>query len=606
MATVALHQIPRSRNLKHVCRHAVDYALIRSAHRQRPTRTKALCSNTAREYSWHSQAPLRASLHVVAAYFVLKYVMLMGKLQRLAEQHGVAPPKGAVCSRLQALLPLWPLLPYQATQTRSCYALTLVDLRVCVQGGLLGRLDQGVALAPCPLFVLPPLQADIDTATAALRARLSGAELAQLAARRGPIDRGEHARRGVLSGTSAAQAQQRSAAELQQPTTAQDERACRPPAADVPTAASTRDPGRRHVRPAKEICGEAAQITGGEPDAQADETPFTRAVQSTACALPKSGAEAGPAEPVSTPGDAEELWAEAFATALQPLSSASQPDAPDPVMKAGGRSSGPDHSTGAQANAQGNSGSAGTVSAGSLGQGADRPLGQLEQSSGATAGAGLPTARTAVEAAVLSTRPATAASPEGATERGAVDTGGAQVPAGDAPPLDLMAWYMGDGAAVAEGDDTPAWAAAAVPAEQLLQQQQQQQGADAAASASGAAAAAAGSARGGRGGRGRGRGRGRGAGRGGRGPGAGAPPSGGVEKGGRGKRRAGRLVKELAATEAAVASGAVEVGYFAHIKQFEVAQRRRGAGGAGVTGQPARQAAAYSLRNGQTSDPRNK
>jgi hypothetical protein len=47
----------------------------------------------------------------------------------------------------------------------------------------------------------------------------------------------------------------------------------------------------------------------------------------------------------------------------------------------------------------------------------------------------------------------------------------------------------------------------------------------------------------------------------------------------------------------------VEVGYFAHIKQFEVAQRKRGRFSG--HGQPPKQSVAYSLRSGVSSGRRN-
>lgn len=69
----------------------------------------------------------------------------------------------------------------------------------------------------------------------------------------------------------------------------------------------------------------------------------------------------------------------------------------------------------------------------------------------------------------------------------------------------------------------------------------------------------------------RGRARGKGsAGRGGRGLLEGA-----VQKQG-GKRRGGRLERELAETDAAGRDGMVELGFNAHLKQFEKSQREKG------------------------------
>jgi hypothetical protein len=166
--------------------------------------------------------------------------------------------------------------------------------------------------------------------------------------------------------------------------------------------------------------------------------------------------------------------------------------------------------------------------------------------------------------------------------------------------LDLMSWYTG----VTCCASTPCWAATAVPADALLKQQQQQNAASSHVQTLTDRRGCSDSRRGrGKGSRGR-----RGMGRGGANASAGAAACGQVAKAGYGKKaskkRAGRLVRELAATDAANEQGILEVGYFAHIKQFEVAQRRQGHSSG--HGQQPKQGLAYSLRSGVTSDVRNK
>ena len=120
-----------------------------------------------------------------------------------------------------------------------------------------------------------------------------------------------------------------------------------------------------------------------------------------------------------------------------------------------------------------------------------------------------------------------------------------------------------------------------------------------------------GTGRGKRGGRGRDAGRGRGkqhnnknSDHGGRAQGRGVRKAGGTGaqgNGGKQRHRGGRLVRELAETVAAQGSNTVEVGYYAHVKQFEVEQRRKGAAG---RGRSTRQSGVYGLDNGLSTDPK--
>ena len=142
---------------------------------------------------------------------------------------------------------------------------------------------------------------------------------------------------------------------------------------------------------------------------------------------------------------------------------------------------------------------------------------------------------------------------------------------------DLLVWCRGGVDAQAAACTTPPWAARAVSGVEMVQRQ------DAAAMAAEAAAARNAPAARGKGGCGGRSGRGQ------------------KGAGGRGKKqRTGRAARELEETEAAEVEGALEVGFYAHIKRYEVEQRRSGAFG---RGRKARQSGTYSLQHGLTTEP---